>query len=279
MGKIIGHERIIADLARAADRGTLRHAYLFFGGGNVGKSTVARGLMHHLEGGLFEPSDKVLNDGLLVMPEADGSIGIEAARAVKLFLSQRPNVSRRRTVVIEHAEALTPEAENALLKVAEEPPSSALLILIARNEESLVPTLVSRLTKLYFGAVPEPEIITWLMNEHSVSGVIAREVARHSRGAPGLACGMARDKKFQVREKLAREFLKLRFGERRAFVKSMLEKKDFSPDAFLETVLIALAGEAKIPTERWHRVAALRAEISRFNLNPRLQFEALLSAL
>lgn len=278
MGKIIGHEKIIGDLARAADRGTLRHAYLFFGTGNVGKCTVGQGLMHHLEGGPFEPRDAVLNDGLFVAPEADGSIGIEVARAVRFFLFQRPNVSRRRTVLIERAEALTLEAENALLKVAEEPPSSGLIILVAPSEESLAPTLASRLAKLYFGAVPESAVLAWLTKEHGVSSTVAREAARASRGKPGLALAFAKDKQFQAQGKLAREFLKLRSGERRAFVKSMLEKKGFSPDAFLEAVLVALAREAKIPAERWHRVAALRAEMSRFNLNPRLQLETLLVA-
>ena len=68
------------------------------------------------------------------------------------WLLRRPRF-RRRVGVIDQAETLTEQAANAFLKILEEPPSYAILILIAESEQALLPTVASRGTPVRFAPV------------------------------------------------------------------------------------------------------------------------------
>lgn len=74
----------------------------------------------------------------------DSKLGIEQARIIKEYFSLKPYSAKGRAVVLEDASQLTIEAQNALLKTLEEPPERALLILGARSEDNLLPTILSR---------------------------------------------------------------------------------------------------------------------------------------
>lgn len=140
------------DFKRLIAKGQLSHAYLFFGGNNndqAAKYDFALSLANFLESKVFEKSVKPLTE-LLSVNKEEGGIGITAAREIKRFLYQKPISSDFRTVIIREAEALTPDAQSAILKIIEEPPEAALIILITRNENSLFPTLTSRLQRIYF---------------------------------------------------------------------------------------------------------------------------------
>lgn len=71
-------------------------------------------------------------------------LGIAEARKIKEHFSLKPYSAKGRTVVIEEAENLTLEAQNALLKTTEELPTDAVLILGAKSEANLLPTILSR---------------------------------------------------------------------------------------------------------------------------------------
>jgi len=73
------------------------------------------------------------------------------------FLEVRPTY-RRRVVIIDGAEYLNTEAANALLKLIEEPPHRALFVLIAEDLRSVMPTLVSRSSRLGVPPVPDTEL-------------------------------------------------------------------------------------------------------------------------
>lgn len=71
-------------------------------------------------------------------------LGIAEARKIKEHFSLKPYSAKGRAVVIQEAGNLTTEAQNALLKTLEEPPKEAILILGAKNEADLLPTIISR---------------------------------------------------------------------------------------------------------------------------------------
>lgn len=75
-----------------------------------------------------------------------GSIGIDEVRTLKRHIFQKPVKLPNKIVIITDAQTLTIEAQNALLKILEEPPSSAIIILEARDKTDLLPTIVSRTT-------------------------------------------------------------------------------------------------------------------------------------
>src|SRR3990172_3201482 len=127
---IIGHERAIKDLKKLADSSSLSHAYLFHGLSMVGKRLVAESLANYLENGVFVREEgAILLDAKTFSPGESGSLGIDTVRELQDFLSKRPVKSPRRTAIVDGAEKMTAEAQNALLRIAEEPPSSSLVIL------------------------------------------------------------------------------------------------------------------------------------------------------
>ena len=290
---IIGHEAIISDLKDLNARGVLGHGYLFVGPAMVGKRTSAVALGHHLEKGIFElprseaGREEVLQDTKIVDvafmkmldPDASGdSIGIDAAREVKNFLWQRPNASARRTLIVDNAELLTTEAQNALLKITEEPPASSLLVLVTSDIESILPTIVSRLPKIYFGAVPQPAIEKWLAETEGLTKAKATMFAKRSLGKPGIAWRMLHDEAFQKNLELAEAFLKTTPTARRDFIKKLIDPDDFSLRIFLDAVIMTLAWESpsKAKSQFWHKTLKLYEGVNNFGLNPRLQLEALM---
>jgi DNA polymerase-3 subunit delta' len=274
---MIGHEKIIADLQGLHERGVLSHGYIFHGPAMVGKKLAALSFANLLEKGEFG-EDGILSDLMLVAPGGPGagSIGIDAVREIRNFLWQKPNASVRRTLVIDDAELLTTEAQNALLKVTEEPPVSSLLILVTSDAESILPTIVSRLPKIYFGSVPEKEIAKWLGEDGAAKDT--KDIASRAMGKPGLAWRLLYDKDFQKQLELAARLLKTPAATRRDVIKKIIEPDAFNFRKFLDAVIINLAweGAAKNKVALWHKALQLYDRETNFSLNPRLQLENLL---
>jgi DNA polymerase-3 subunit delta' len=285
---ILGHKKIVADFKKLTDSGALGHAYLFYGPAMVGKRTFATALARFLEKGVFEPPEEgeVLQDSKVIDvafakrldPEKKGdSIGIDAAREIKNFLWQKPNVSPRRTLILDEVEFLTTEAQNALLKITEEPPASSLIILVSSDSESLLPTILSRVEKVYFGLVPEEEIAGWLLKERKLTPTDAKKFAKQSFGKPGLAIRFTEDETLRDNIVLAEKLLKVQPAVRRDLIKEILEPDDFNFGKFVDALILALAAEKEGKTRNilWHRALVLADRTASFSLNPRLQMENL----
>ncbi|TSC81854.1 MAG: DNA polymerase III, delta prime subunit [Parcubacteria group bacterium Gr01-1014_20] len=293
---LVGHKLLADNFRSLVEDERLAHAYLFFGPEGVGKKLFALTLANFLEKGEFDYGEKFWifssgggsafggNDAILVQPNESKTIGIDEARRVKEFLYMKPNVSSKRTVIIDEAEFLTTEAQNALLKITEEPPESSLLILIARDPEILMPTTNSRLQKVYFSSLSEGEVVVWLMKEHSVSKTEAEKLAKDSFGSPGLALKMLNDKKFQETMRLAKKFLGVSGAERKDFLKILLESDEFNMLSFLDAVILISSlriheadnlRKREKEIELWHKLLGLRRDFSNFSLNPKLQLLSL----
>ncbi len=290
---MVGHETVLGELADLADRGSLGHGYIFFGPDMVGKRTVARAIAERLESlapAMMPPrqaaSEAILVDYLEIgCPSGVSSIGIDAVREAQRFLWQMPGISPRRTLVIDDAHLMTVEAQNALLKIAEEPPASSLLILVASDPEGILATIRSRLPSIYFGTVSGGAIAEWLLTR-DIEEKSARDAAMRAFGKPGLAIRLASDGELRGRLDLAARFLAAPAVSRRDVIKKIIEPEDFDFRRFLDAVVIILAWGiargpgAKPPTaqerERWHRALRLYERETRFALNPRLQLEALM---
>jgi DNA polymerase-3 subunit delta' len=127
------------------------HAVALIGASGSGKGTIARVLAasylgkSHVDALLNEPYYKeVLPSG------ASLSIGIDAVRELQKFTSLKTtgHGDIRRVVLVEDAHAMTTEAQNALLKLLEEPPADTVIIMTADHQQHLLPTVNSRLQVL-----------------------------------------------------------------------------------------------------------------------------------
>jgi len=143
-------KKIQEDFINLINGKKLFHAYLFFGEQTNEIFEFAEKLANFLEWGEFKKSEKFLNDLIIIKQNENGNIGIDEIRNMQKFLYQSPNVSKKRTAIINNADALTDEAQSGILKIIEEPPKDSLIILVINRENLLLETLRSRMGKIYF---------------------------------------------------------------------------------------------------------------------------------
>lgn len=185
---MFGHEDKITAFKKLAKNGTLGHAYLFFGDREIGKFLFASSLANYLERGKWEDTGGTLSDAFFVVPkEGKQSIGIDEIKDAAHFLWQTPAHSSRKMVIIDNADLLTSEAQSAMLKIVEEPPSHAIIIFIASDSSSLFSPLLSRLVKIYFPRFSKKEIGDILEKNFGISKIKSSSVAEDSYGRIGRA--------------------------------------------------------------------------------------------
>lgn len=188
---LVGYEELTATFTRIAGGGLLTHAYCFEGDRAIGKATFARSLATYLEQGDFEGSAAPLVDCTAIEPGESNTIGIEAVRELRRFLWQTPFRSSRRIAIIDGAGALTPEAQGALLKIVEEPPVHALLLLVSDQVDLLLPPLRSRLFVVYVPRLPAARVKQFLLERRGMSATQASHIADRSFGSIGRALAIA----------------------------------------------------------------------------------------
>ncbi len=209
LDQIRGQERAIGLLRRAIANGRLAHAFVFAGPPGVGKRATALALASArvctekpgagcgrcadclLVAAGTHP-DVVLEDLASAQRErATASfVSIEQVRRVSAALALRPVRGAWKVGIIDQAERLTDEAQNALLKTLEEPRGRTTLVLVASNLDALLPTIRSRCQRLLFAPLPE-DVVVELLEREGVSSEDARRAAALSNGSLERAREMA----------------------------------------------------------------------------------------
>lgn len=171
MENIIGHEKVKIILEKLITEDKIGHAYLFLGKEGIGKKLLAIDFAKKimaLDDGSFNESDfKVIT------PEKD-LIKVDEIRNLINEVFLKPTHSKRKVFIIDDADRMNASAQNALLKVLEEPPLYATLILIVSNKEKIIKTILSRVTEIKFANLSNAEL------EKIVGNKIDLEYARGS---------------------------------------------------------------------------------------------------
>src|SRR6266481_6139315 len=133
-------------------------------------------------------------DVLVIPPDPPQMmIKVDQVRRVIQSIYFRPAEARERVFIFTDA-AFMKEAANALLKVLEEPPEYATILLLARNPGELLPTIRSRCVTFTLSALPAEEIEQYLARKHPEWSARQRQlVARLSGGAVGRALSLDLD--------------------------------------------------------------------------------------
>ncbi len=206
---VVGHSWALDLLTRQLARGQVAHAYLFTGPPQVGKGTLARWFAQALLCEAPEerpcgacPSCRRVEAGghpdvrplsLEVQPGGRRTLGIEAVRAMRSGMAERPFSGRRKVYLIEDAETMTPEAQNALLKTLEEPPSFVVILLAALSDHLLLETVVSRCQLLTLRPLSRREVRQALIGRWGAPEDRATLLAALSQGRLGWAVQALQD--------------------------------------------------------------------------------------
>lgn len=154
MNKIIGHDKVKKILEKVILEDKISHAYLFLGKDGIGKKLMATRFseMVMTKNGTFNEADFKI-----IEPEKD-VIKVEEIRKLITEIYIKPTYSSKKVIIINDADKMNSSAQNALLKVLEEPPLYATLILITSNKEKIIRTILSRVTEIKFDNLTVDEL-------------------------------------------------------------------------------------------------------------------------
>lgn len=205
---IIGQEQMIEHFKSAIEMDKVSHAYIIQGDYDSGKklmaSVFAKALQCEQKG--TEPCNHCTSclqadtgnqpDIIYVSHEKPNSIGIHDVREqINGSIGIKPYSSDYKIYIVDEAEKMTAEAQNALLKTIEEPPAYAVIFLLTTNLGKLLPTILSRCVVLNIQPVKDE-----LIKKHLLSlGVEERQAefcTAFSMGNVGKAIRVATSEEF-----------------------------------------------------------------------------------
>lgn len=239
-------QRALIDDIRA---GRAPHAALITGIAGTGKRTLAR----LLACALLCTSDgqkpcmqckgcrraQAMTHPDLLLPstkEKDRSIKVEDLREIIRALSYHASEGGRRVVLIENAQRMTPQSQNALLKSLEEPDGETTFLLTSSGETGLLPTVRSRCRVVRVQPWSEQQIISAL-RERGIADARAKELSKLCGGSLGVALDMDGDENyFALRELCGRTFFSVHTLQDVPIASALLKDKKDSADEILSLV-------------------------------------------
>lgn len=264
----IGHKSEKLKLEDIIKSNAIGHAYLFVGKKSIGKKIVAiefaKAIMcdnaddgepcgHCASCKTFENN----SDFKLLLPEKD-VIKVDMIRELSREICMLPTISKRKVFIIDDADSMNEQAQNALLKVLEEPPEYATIILIVSNKEKLLNTIKSRIVEFKFNGLTKEEI------EAIVGKKVSDEAYEFSNGSIEKVLDFSDDESYEIAKEISnllldKDFFKInkKFEEVKADKKlksnltdvlekvmyiyhSRLKKGDLSVVKFIDIVAQAL---------------------------------------
>lgn len=218
---IIGHEQIKEHFQKAIENHKVSHAYILTGEAGMGRKSLANAFALTLlcEKGKSEPCmechacKQVLSgnhpDLIYVTHDKPNSIGVDDIREqINNTIMVRPYSSYYKIYIVDEAEKMTQQAQNALLKTIEEPPSYAIIILLTTNQEAFLPTILSRCVQLKLKPLKDFVVKSYLTESMQVPEADAEVYAAFARGNLGKAISTASSEDFKLLHKEVLHLLK-----------------------------------------------------------------------
>lgn len=233
MTEIIGNKALCERLTRDIEEGSLSHAYIIEGANGSGRKTlaltVAAALACENKGNAEHPLpclrcnacrrifERKTPDVIFIRDETKATVGVELARSICETVRIIPNDFEDKFYIVENADKMTPEAQNALLLTLEEPPSFAHFFLICNSADYFLETIRSRTITLRMQRLTDSQIRDFIcsrdtraaqMNLTSPSELT--EIIKSSQGGIGQALAfLDRDEWQPIKERreLIRAFI------------------------------------------------------------------------
>lgn len=260
MPEIVLHPQTSKQLQAFNDKPS--HALLLVGPGGSGKLSVAKIIA---ETTLDIPTITDHPYSLHIVPDG-ASIGIEAIRRIEQFLSLKVPGKQpyRRAIIIEQAQKLSTEAQNALLKNLEEPPSDTIIILTATHASGLLPTIRSR-TQTIIVNQPDREALSKQFLE--IDPPVYNRAYAMSGGRPGLLSALLSESDHPLNQAAdyARQLLSKSIYDRLVLVDALARNPELAANVTLilqQMAHVSLQTATGSTSKRWQNILAASYEAS-----------------
>lgn len=261
MFPLAGNERVRTAVGAFAARGRMPHALLITGGEGQGKNTLAKYIAAAAvcSGAGKRPCGECKNcravlsgnhpDVIYVDRESGKKeIGVSVIREIRSDAFIKPHEAESKVFIIRNADCMNTSAQNALLKVLEEPPENTHFILLAKNVSALLVTVLSRCTRMDLSSPAAEDGAAVLAELAGCNTDTANELLKLSNGSIGAALSLFKTGGKNSAKAAAEDFVKLIFsGSEYDMIKALAAagKDRVSADAFFVELKTALAAEIK----------------------------------
>ena len=207
---IIGQEQMKEHLQNALASKKISHAYIINGEKSSGKEYIAKvfAMALQCEKGGTEPCQECRSckqalsgnqpDIIRLNHEKPNTISVDDIRKqINGDVAIKPYSSPYKIYIINEAEKMNTQAQNALLKTLEEPPEYAVILLLTANINALLPTIVSRCVVLNMKPVADEKVRKFLMEELQIPDYKADVCVAFARGNVGKAKALASSEEFE----------------------------------------------------------------------------------
>ena len=173
---IIGNDENKKILNNSIINKNIVHSYLFYGADGIGKKIFAKEFAKMIlcNGEDNKPCNRCKSciefdsnnnpDFFIIEPDGN-SIKIDQIRQMQKSVLEKPIESSKKVYIIDNCHLMTKEAQNCMLKTLEEPQEYVVIIMVSSNENSILPTVKSRCTKIYFKELSDSEIFKYIGNK------------------------------------------------------------------------------------------------------------------
>ena len=207
---IIGHEKIIEYFKRTISQKHVVHAYILQGEDHSGKRMLADAIAKAL---VCKEDDAdgcgVCHDckqaesrnhpDIIYVGHDGGAIKVDDIRVqVNDTVDIKPYSADYKIYIIDEAEKMNPQAQNALLKTIEEPPAYVVIILLTENEQVFLPTILSRCVTMRLLPVPDEEIRAFLKSNYDLDAHKLDVCTAFAQGKVGKAIDLATSDEFST---------------------------------------------------------------------------------
>lgn len=184
MGYFIGHSNIINSFKKRAVNNSLSHAHLIVGVDGIGKSELAKVFALQILNGV---DTRQYVDIINYRPKKL-SFGVDEVRELIAEVGKKPFEGNKKVIIVHEGNKLTIQAQNALLKTIEEPPSGVFIIILCESLELILDTIKSRCQIYKLTPLSKSEITEYIRNikSNATEEEILASLS-YSEGVPGRA--------------------------------------------------------------------------------------------
>ncbi len=251
---VIGQKQLIQNLKNSLLHQKISHAYMLQGEKLSGKKMVADLFARALqcESETERPCNKCRSckqaigrnhpDIVYISHEKPNVISVDNIREqLNGDIAIKPYSGPYKIYIMDEAEKMNQQAQNALLKTLEEPPEYAVILLLASNVEMMLQTILSRCVVMNMKAVSNEEIKSYLMEKVQVPDYLANVCASFARGNVGRAISLASHEDFDQMKNdvlsIVKNIEKIEFHQISSAVKEIEEKK-YDVNDYLDLCMI-----------------------------------------